>query len=138
MWQSRDTIFKVIEEINSNYNIAKEANENATNIIRIITKETLSHSFEMEKSEITSVPEMVGNAVQATFTFFMNERKKQKKIQKLKNFLEKKKIDEENLWNDWNVIRDKLKSLDAENLFEIIKINRLHGFYGVSRYIFED
>ena len=138
MWQSRDTIFKVIEEINSNYHTAKEANENVTNSIRIITKEILSHSFEIEKSEIISAKEAAGNAIRAVTLLFMSKRKGQKNAQKIKNFLEKKKIEEKSLWNEWNMIKDKLRSLDAENLFEVIKVNRQYGFYSVSRHIFED
>ena len=136
MWQSRDTIFKVIEEINSNYHTAKEANENVTNSIRIITKEILSHSFEIEKSEIISAKEVACNAIRVVAILFMSKRKGQKKARKIKNFLEKKKIEEANLWNEWNMVKDKLKSLDAENLFEVIKVKRRHGFRSVSRYIF--
>jgi len=138
MWQSRDTIFKVIEEINSNYHTAKEANENVTNSIRIITKEILSHSFELEKSEIISAKETACNAIRAVAILFMSKRKGQKKAQKIKNFLEKKKIEEANLWNEWNMVKYKLKSLDAENLFEVIKVKRRYGFRSVSSYIFEN
>ena len=138
MWQSRDTIFKVIEEINSNHQTAKKANENATNSLRIIIKEILLHSINTEKSEITSGPEEAGKAIRSGFIFFMNKRKSQKKIRKIKDSLEKNKIEEANLWNEWNMIRNKLRSLDAENLFEVIKVERRYGFRSVSRYILEN
>ena len=138
MWQSRDTIFKIMEEINSNHQTAKKANENVTNSLRKITKEILLHSFETEKSEITSGPEEAGNVIRVSALFFMNKRKKQKNIRKIKDSLEKNKIEKANLWNEWNMIRNKLRSLDAENLFEIIKIKKQYGFRSVSRYILEN
>ncbi len=137
MEQSKNTIFKLMEEINSNYDTAKKANENVTNSMRIITKEMLSHSFEMEKSEITSAPEEVGNAIRASF-ILLSKRKGQKRAQKIRDSLEKKKNDEANLWNKWNIVKNKLKSLDAENLFEVIKVNRQYGFSNVSRHILKD
>jgi len=138
MWQYRDTILKVIEEINYNYQTAKKANENVTDSLRKITKEILWHSFEIEKSEITSAPEETGNAIRASFILLRNKRKSQKMTRKLKDSLEKKKIEEASLWNEWNMIRDKLRSFDAEKLFEVIKIKRQYGFRSVSRYISEN
>ena len=138
MWQSRDTIFKIMEEINSNHQTAKKANENVTNSLRIITKEILLHSFETEKSEITSAPKEAANAIRACFIYSMSKRKGLKNIRKIKEPLEKNKIEEANLWNEWNMIRNKLRSLDAENLFEVIKIKKLYGFRSVSRYILEN
>ena len=137
MEQSRVTLLKIFKEINSNYQIAKKADENVTNGLRTITKEILLHSFEIEKSEITTDQEEGGNAVRASFILF-NKRKKQKRIRKIKDFVKKKKKDEKNLWKEWNMIKNKLKSLDAESLFEIIKVNRQYGFSGVSRHILEN
>ena len=138
MWQSRDTIFKIMEEINSNHQTAKKANENVTNSLRIITKEILWHSFKTEKSEITSGPGQAANVIRACFIYSMNKRNRRKNIRKIKESLKKNKIEEANLRNEWNLIRNKLRSLDAENLFEIIKIKRQYGFHSVSRYILEN
>jgi hypothetical protein len=138
MEQSKNTVSKLIKEINSNYITAKKANENLTNSMRIIAKDALSHSFEMEKSEITSAQEEAGNAIRAGFILFMSKRKGQKRAQKIRGSLEKKKNDEANLWNKWNMVKNKLKLLDAEDLFEIIKVNRQYGFSSVSRYILKD
>ena len=83
MEQSKNTVSKLIKEINSNYITAKKANENLTNSMRIIAKDALSHSFEMEKSEITSAQEEAGNVIRAGFILFMSKRKGQKRAQKI-------------------------------------------------------
>lgn len=134
MKKSRDTILNVIAEINSNYQTAKKANENTTVSLRIITKEILLHSFEVEKSEITSVLEETCNAGRAIFSLYKNTKKNKKKQQKVKKFVEDRKSEERRLLNEWLMISNKLRTSNAETLFEIIKINRHSGFIGVSNY----
>jgi len=97
MNKSRDIILNVIAEINSNYQTAKKANENAISNLRQITKEILLHSLEVEKSEITSGPEEVSNAVRAIFSLFKNTKKNKKNKQGLKKFVEDRGVRKE----DW-------------------------------------
>ena len=136
--ETKRTINKVVDEINSGLTIAQVADKNTTARMRHITKEILSHSYKAEKSKIGGLGLSGVNLLFVGASIFLDEEKRQR-IGKIatKNY-QNVELQKSDLDYKWSQAKTKLDSYHIENLLQVIKINERMGFRTALAFILEN
>ena len=136
--ETKRTINKVVDEINSDLTIAQVANKNTIAHMRHITKEILSHSYKAEKSKIGGLGLSGVNLLFVGASIFLDEKQRLRICRIATKNDQNAEFQKNDLGYKWSQAKTKLDSYHIENLFTVIKINKTMGFRVALAFILEN